>query len=398
MAGDPVRGQVLRVRHDQLTTAVYAVPAMWGWVLYSLSPSIPLLRAEQGTSRAVAGLHGTASALGAVAAAAVTVAVMRRVGRRGSLVAGSVVAAAGVLLLSVAPGVWFTVPSAFVLGLGGSLAFNSVSPVLSDHHREAGPASISEANGVAALIGIVAPLTVGASVALGLTWRGAVLVSVPVAVVAIVLVLRVPDSPALHPDARRSTSAHGPLPRRFWVALVVVTCAVAVEFCLTYWAGDLLRQRTGVAAGTAAALISVLLAGMAAGRLAAARLTAWLGVERLLLASIGLAVLGWLVLWAATSVPLAVLGLLVTGLGVALQFPLSLARLLRASDGRTDEAAGWATFGAGVASGSAPFALGAVSDAVGPHSGFLLVPGVLAVAAVGVVLAPLRRRAAARAA
>ncbi len=398
MARDPARGQVLRVRHDQLTTAVYAVPAMWGWVLYSLSPSIPLLRTEQGTSRAVAGLHGTASAIGAITAAALTVAVMRRVGRRGGLVGGSVVAAVGVLLLAVAPSVWFTVPATFVLGLGGSLAFNSVSPVLSDHHHEAAAAAISEANGVAAVIGIVAPLMVGASVALGLTWRGAVLLSVPVALVAIVLVLRVPDSPALHPDPRHVTGDHGPLPRRFWVALVVVTCAVAVEFCLTYWAGDLLRQRTGVAAGTAAALISVLLAGMAVGRLSAARLTAWLGVERLLLASIAVAVLGWALLWAATSVPVAVLGLLVVGLGVALQFPLALARLLRASGGRTDEAAGWATFGAGFASGSAPFALGAVSDSVGPHSGFLLVPAVLVVAAAGVVLAPLRRRTTARAA
>lgn len=388
----------LRIHRDQLTTALYAVPAMWGWVLYSLSPSIPLLRAEQGTSRAVAGLHGTASALGAVTAAALTVAVMRRIGRRGSLVAGSVVTTVGVVLLTLAPSVWFTVPATFVLGMGGNLAYNAVSPVLSAHHREAGPAAISEANGVAALIGIVAPLAVGASVALGLTWRGAVLLSVPVALVAIRLVLRAPDAPALHPDPRRAGAADGRLPRRFWVALVVVTCAVAVEFCLIYWAGDLLRQSTGVSAGTAAALLSVVLAGMAIGRLCAAPLTARLGVERLLLGSIGVAAVGWLLLWSATSLPLAVLGLLVVGLGVALQFPLALARLLRISDGRTDEAAGWATFGAGVASGAAPFALGAVSDAVGPHSGFLLVPAVLVVAAAGVVLAPLRRRAAARAA
>jgi MFS family permease len=385
------------VHHDRLTIAVYAVPALWGWILYSFSPSVPLLRDEQGTSRAVAGLHGTAIAVGSILAAAVSVAIVRRIGRRGVLVTGSALAAFGVVLLVAAPGVVWTVSAAFVVGAGGAMAFNAVSPVLSSHHDQAGAAAISEANGVAAALGIFGPVAVGVSVALGLSWRGAVALAVPIAVLAVMLVLRAPAVPALDADPRPAAGARDPLPRRFWVALGVVTCTVAVEFCLTYWAGDLLRQQTGVSASTAAALISVVIGGMAIGRFSAGWFTGRVGVEPLLLAAIGLAVAGWLILWLATSVAVAAVGLLVVGLGVSVQFPMALARLLRASAGRSDEAAGWATLGAGVASGCAPFALGAISDAVGPHRGFLLVPALLLAAAVGVVLAPARRRLSLRA-
>lgn len=397
MGGRQARSDVRGVQRDHLTFAVYAVTSVWGWFLYSFGPSVPLLRVEQGTSRAVAGLHGTALALGSVVSAAIAVTAVRRIGRRALLVAGMGCALAGVLLLTSGPGLPWTVLGALVVGVGGSSAFNAVSPVLADHHREAGAAAISEANGAAAGVGVFAPLAVGASVALGLTWRGAVLVTVPLALGAMLAIASAPRSPALVNKPPPRDGADVVLPPRFWVALGVVTCSVAVEFCLTYWAGDLLRQQTDVSGGVAAALISVVIAGMAVGRLGGGWLTLRVGVERLLLGAFGVAAAGWVIVWQATTVPAAVVGLLVIGLGVSVQFPLSLARLLRASGGRTDAAASWATLGAGVASGGAPFALGALSDVVGPHRGFVLVPALLLVAVGGVVLAPVRRRVAHRA-
>ena len=44
-----------------------------------------------------------------------------------------------------------------------------------------------------------------------------------------------------------------------------------------------------------------------------------------------------------------------------------------------------------MASGGAPFALGVISDLVGPHRGFVLVPALLLAAAAGVIVAPVRR-------
>jgi nitrate/nitrite transporter NarK len=64
-----------------------------------------------------------------------------------------------------------------------------------------------------------------------------------------------------------------------------------------------------------------------------------------------------------------------------------------ASGGRPDRAAGMLSIAAGLASGVAPFALGAMADRIGTHTAFLLVPALLAVAAAG-VLVNLRNRPA----
>ena len=54
-----------RVRRDQLTLTLYGTFVMWGWFLYSFSPSVSLLTEDLGMSRAQGGLHGTALAVGA---------------------------------------------------------------------------------------------------------------------------------------------------------------------------------------------------------------------------------------------------------------------------------------------------------------------------------------------
>ena len=62
---------------------------------------------------------------------------------------------------------------------------------------------------------------------------------------------------------------------------------------------------------------------------------------------------------------------------------------MQASGGRPDRGAGRVSFAAGLASGAAPFALGALADRTGTHTAFLLVPVLLAGAA-GCALACLR--------
>jgi fucose permease len=184
----------------------------------------------------------------------------------------------------------------------------------------------------------------------------------------------------------------GRLPLRFWPALGLLMSCVAVEFCTTYWTGDLLHDRTGVPPRVGAALVSAVIIGMAIGRALASRLTRLAGLDALLGGTIVVAAIGWLVMWLSTDVRLAAVGLLITGLGLALQFPLSISRLMAVSSGRLDAATGWASLGAGLASGIAPFVLGALADAVGPHTGFLLVPGLLVMAVV-MLFAPRARRA-----
>ncbi|MFC5997877.1 MFS transporter [Quadrisphaera sp. GCM10027208] len=386
----------LTLRRDGLTWTLYGWLGTWGWFVFGFSPAVPLLRAEQGTSRSVAALHGTMLALGAVLAGWFGVALTRRFGRRAVISGGALTLALGVLLLVSGGGLEVTLPGALLAGTGGSTALNATSPALADHHGPAGAAAISEANAGAALVGVLAPLALGASVAAGLGWRPAVGVAAALGVAAFLAVRRLPPDPALdrpgpapdRPDQALDRS--GPpappagTPRlglRFWSLVGVLALGVGVEFSTTFWAGDLLQVRLGAAPGTAAAAVTGFVAGMAVGRLLAGRLALRFSPARLLLAGLLTAGAGWLVLWTAPTVPAAVVGLVVAGGGVALLFPLSVSLVMAASGGRPDLGSAAGSVGAGVAIGSAPFALGALADAVGPHQGFLLVPVLLLSAA-----------------
>lgn len=344
---------------------------------------MPLLRDEQGTTRSVAALHGTVLAVGAVLAGLLGVALTRRLGRRAVVTAGALLVAAGVLLLVGGPGLPATLAGALLAGTGGSIALTATSPALAEHHGPAGAAALAEGNAVAALVGVAGPLAVGGAVAAGLGWRPAVAVAVPLAVVAAATLRAVPNEPALGRGAPRrpAGAARPPLGVPFWLLTGVLSLGVGVEFATTFWAGDLVADRLEVGPGAAVASVTAFVAGMAVGRFVAGRLALRHAARPLVLGAIGVAVVGWALLWLATGLPVALTGLLVAGLGVALLFPLSLSLLMDASRGRRDTASSVGSVGTGVAIGTAPFVLGALSDAVGPHRGFLLIPVLLAVAA-----------------
>lgn len=364
---------------------------------------MPLLRAEQGTSRSVASLHGSMLAVGGILAGYLATTLARRLGRRAVLSGGALLLAGGTLLLVSGGGLEVTLPGALLAGTGGSTALNAASPALAAHHGPVGAAAISEANAVAAVVGVLGPLALGAAVAAGLGWRPPLALAVVLGVASFLAVRRLPDTAALgraRPPGPRG--ARTPLGRPFWLLLGVLALGVGIEFSTTFWAGDLLQVRLGAAPGVAAGAVTGFVAGMAVGRTAAGQLALRHRPGGLLVAAVGVAATGWLLLWTAPSLPVAVAGLVVCGLGVALLFPLSIALLMEASAGRPDVASGAASASAGVAIGLAPFALGTLSDAVGPHRGFLLVPALLAVAAVllagsGAVSARRLRRAPGRA-
>jgi fucose permease len=183
--------------------------------------------------------------------------------------------------------------------------------------------------------------------------------------------------------------APGPLPARYWLAWTVLVLCIGVEFAMTFWAGDGLREHTGASPAAATAGVTAIVAGMFAGRLAGGRLALRVRPGRLLLGAVGLAAAGFAVFWVSTATVPAMAGLAVCGLGISLQFPLGAALAVAASGGRPDRGAGRLSFAAGVASGVAPFALGALADRVGTHAAFLLVPVLLAGAA-GCILLTLR--------
>jgi MFS family permease len=404
----------VRFRRDRLTITLYGFFIAWGWLLYSFFPSVPLLADELGVSKAQAGLHGTAAAVGAVLVARLTPRVVARYGRRATLLWSALVLAGGTVVLVTGDRLVWTLTGVFVLAAGANVAISAALAALALHHGRAGSAALTEASGVGSAVGLVGPLAVGACVALGWGWRPAVAVTAVFAVVAAVLVARLPDEPELGrpvpaPHARASADvgpaaliASAAADRASAVAtrwfLAAIVAAVALENATTFWSTDLLKQQTGAGSGTATAATAGLVAGMTAIRFVVGPLSLRLEPARLLTASFLVAIAGWAILWTATTAPVALAGLVIAGFGYGAQYPLALSILLSVARGSTDRAQSSVTLAAGAAVGVAPYLLGALADHLGTHMAFLGVPAVALIGAAAAVVGPLaaRRASAAR--
>lgn len=170
---------------------------------------------------------------------------------------------------------------------------NSVSTVMADHHAGPGAsAAVSEAHGMAAAIGLVAPLAIGIAQSTGIGWRAGVLI---VLVLAAVLWLTMRD--VTIPDHRETLVHHDQpgrrLPPAYWWAWAALVACVAVEFCVSIWASVLLRERVGLSKGAAATGVTALVAGMAVGRFIAGRVAQRVDSARLMYMAIALAGVGW---------------------------------------------------------------------------------------------------------
>ena len=391
-----------RLRRDRLTLTLYASFATWGWFLYASSPAVPLIADELGISRGLAGLHGTAMAAGTVTTGLISARFAERYGRRRQLVTGAGALVLGIVGILVGPSLLVTLPAVLVTAIGGNLTISASQPALLEHHGRAGPAALTEGNAVGAAVGLFAPLAVGASVGLGWGWRPAVGLAILMAVATALLLVplgrravlaRVGGPPALPSDAARAgadpaTTATAdlddadarPAPARrgftrtFWFFWVATLTGVAMEFSTVYWASDLLVQRTGAPVSLATAAVSALIAGMTVARFVVGPLSLTKAPEKLLLVGFATAGLGWAIFWSATVPWLAIVGLVVAGLGYGTHYPLGVALAMRASGGRPDAAQARTSVGTGAAVGVAPFLLGALADGFGAHTAFLLVP------------------------
>lgn len=384
-------------RRDRLTLTLDGAFVTWGWFLYAFTPTVPLIADEQGISFALAGLHGTAMAVGSIVSGFVTPWISGRWGRRVQFQAGTVVILLGIVTLVTGTTLVETLPACFLLSLGGNLTITGAQPALVVHHGAAGPSAVTEANGIGSGVGLLAPLAVGMSVALGWGWRPAVAATVVFAVAVAVAVATLRDEPALArptPVARADRPADVRFPRELWFFWASMVCGSAIEFSTTFWAADLLERRTGAAASLATAAISGLIGGMTVARFVLGPLAARKAPEKLLMASYAVALVGWAGFWTATAPWVAVAGLVVAGLGYGALYPMSVALVLRAAGDRPDKAQGIASLGVGLATGVAPFALGALADHVGTHRAFLVVAGLIVVGGCAVTagLSAVRRR------
>jgi fucose permease len=387
-AAAPARHAVLR---DRSTWITYVQVGLFGYFLYSFGPTIALLRDETGTSRTVASLHGTAMAIGSIVVGLSAPYVVKAVGRGHLMRGGSVLVALGLALYVAGGSLPLTLLGILVASVGGTAALVGANAFMPDH-QDRGPATpqaMTEMHAFGAVMGLLGPLAVGIAVGLAWGWRPAVVAGgVAFLVLEVVRGRRVRDFDGRLGEEGAQHPPSAPFSRTFWIALVVFTCSAGLEFSLTFWGSDLVRERAGLGEAAAAAAIATIVGGLAIGRVVGSQVVARFDSEIVLSNSFALSVVGFAIAWVSTVPAIMLTGLLVTGLGMGLQSPLGIERAVRASGAQVDRAAGLTSVAAGAASGIAPFALGALADAVGVHTAFLIVP-VLGVA--GAVLVRLSR-------
>ena len=384
-AGSSASGSFVR---DHLTWMTYLQLAVYGYFLYAFTPSVTLLRDDEHTSRAVSGLHGTGLAVGAMLTAVVGPRLIARFGRARTIWMSLATLSLGVLVFISCDVVLVTISGALIAGLGGTLVINIATAILTAHHSGAsGGAAVTQANGFGSGCGIIAPLLVGGAVSIGVGWRAGLVVTVVfAAVVAAVFARRVPASvvPAApvapHPDGNRMS-------REFWRACFVIVMTNAIEFSMTIWSSDVLNHHDGLSKGTAATGVTAIVTGMTVGRLSSGRLTLRYTTGALLLSVFGLTIVGFGVFWLSTNPVIAFTGLFIAGLGISLQYPLAITRVVGFSNGRPDLATAYAALGGGFAVGAAPFGLGALADHVGSHTAMIAVPIFVVLGAIGVATA-----------
>lgn len=376
----------LRPRRDRATWVAYAQMGTYGAFVYALGASTLLLREEQLTSRTVAALHASAWALGLVVMSAANSSVTRRLGRGASMRLGSILMIIGIAGYTSGLPPWVTTTSVFIAGLGGALMVAGLSAFLAVQQGAAAPASVSEANALGAVAGLVSSGAVGIGVVLTLGWRPALWLLM--AVLVLVELWRGPIVSNFNIVARPSTTTDSrKLPRLFWWTCAVMLPAAGVEYCVALWSAEFLREQGGLGSGAAATSLTVVVAGLIVGRWGGSRIAERWNPEYLLITAFALSATAFMVVWLTSNIVLMLSFLFLTGCGVALHWPLAIARTIRVVPHQADRASGIGLLAAGLAVMTAPFILGVTADAVGLRWALLIVP-VLSV--LGVVLVMFR--------
>jgi MFS family permease len=365
-----------------MTWSLYAVFAVTGWFLYVVNPSIVLVADDLGFTAALAGLHGTAGAAGATVGALALPTISTRIGRRRTVFTGAAIISTGVALITLSSAAWGTLSGVFAGGVGVALMLNIANAALSDRHGQRGGAALSEASATGSFISAAGPLILGAAVAAGLGWRS------PFLMVVVALALLAVALPALppQPSTGEPGGPTGRLPRPYWWAWAVAVPLIGVELGYAIWSSTLIVERTGASVPSATSALTAFVLAVGVGRLVAARIALRVSTATLLMSSIVLAAIGWATLWTAHTYPQAVAGMVISGLGVSVHGPIGIARALANAAGRTDLAMGRFGVGIGVAAGTAPFALGALTDRFGVVAAFWVVPAILALSGLLLIL------------
>jgi MFS family permease len=373
-------------QRDRFFWVVAVQTAIVNFYLGGFGPAQSLLSADQGTSLAIAGLHGTAMGVASIFAGWANPRIAHRFGRSKASWIGLAIFTAGLTLFVVSPPVYITIPATLITGFGVSVVINTMLTKMSSHYGKSAEVAIPQANGIASVGFVIGTALIGTiAIAFPTLWRLGLLLALPVTII-LFFAGREKDEEDHVPDEEGPQG--GKLSRNFWIAWFGFVACISSEFATSFWAAALLKERVGSTAAISTVAIVALGTGMGVGRWYGGLLLKNLKLDTQLLLVIAMQFIGFLGFWLSHNMAISLLCLFAVGLGISMQFALSSIRLIGLSDGRPDLAIGRASFAAGTAIAGAPFLLGILGDEFGISRAYIMVFILIAIAFVIVKVIP----------
>jgi len=373
-------------QRDRFFWIVATQTAIVNFYLGGFGPAQSLLRADQGTSLTIAGLHGTAMGVASIAAGYANPHLAHKFGRAKSQWIGLGIFLVGLFLFVISPPVILTIPATLIAGFGTSMVINTMLSSMSHHYGKAAEVAIPQANGIASVGFVTGTALIGTIASLYPNfWRLGLLLAIPVAVI-LVLVGREKEAEEHVPD--ESGPQSGKMSAKFWLAWFGFVACISSEFATSFWSAALLKDRVGSTAAISTVAIVALGTGMGVGRWFGGLVLKNFKLDNQLLGLVALQFFGFVAFWLSHSMIISLICLFVIGLGISMQFALSAIRLVGFSGNRPDLAVGKSSLAAGIAIAGAPFLLGFLGDNFGISRAYIMVPVLIAIAFIIIRLTP----------
>jgi fucose permease len=350
--------------------------AVYGVTLAIFGASLPRVIREFGWTYLAAGAVLGAGSAGFFLATLASGYLLRRFRTKVLLLAGSILTAAGLALFARSPGLLANLACNLAVGLGQGLIEVVCELEVIHLERDGKSRLMSLAHAVFAVGAIAGPALTAAFLARGVGWQllfpaSAVLLTT---LAVFTIAFRFPR------DVRRFSApgdhaGHGALTflhREPLLALLalLIFFYVGSELGTSNWISEYFVASLGLPATGAAFAVSVLWAGLLAGRLVIS--FAWRGQrhERLVLVLAAAGTVALPALLAARVPWLAFVLVFVAGLGLSGIYPLGIS--LTGQQFGTGMAVGIVTMGGGIGSFAFPFLMSGIAQAIGLRGGFLL--------------------------
>lgn len=369
---------------DRLTWLAYVMLAYIGFTQSMLGPLMPFLRTELRLNYTLGGFLPAALAVGLILSGLIGDWLACHWSRRVVFWSGAIGLATSAVLLGLSHRFELALIAVLGMGFGSSLTQVMIQALLADQHAGRRAIAFTEANVAASLSATLTPLVIGSLQAAGVGWRA---ISVPVVLFLTLLAgtfhrQSIPDGAAAR---TQSVEDRGRLPFSFWLYWIVLFLVVAVEMSMAVWGTEFLSSVAGLSRVDAALAFSAFPAAMLIGRIAGSRFTRRWSSLTLLLIALVVTLIGFPIFWLARLTTLNIIGLFITGLGIANLYPLTLSVAIGLAADQSNKASARVSLGVGTALLTAPLLLGWLADRLGLQSAYGMAI-VLMVAACAIVM------------